>query len=170
MITRILTAAEFELLIPRCAEILCDAVAGGAGVSFLLPLSQHHAESFWRGQTDAIAAEKTFAIVAEVDGTVAGLVLLLRAWAPNQPHRSDIAKLLVHSNFRRQGIATALIAKLEEKARTLNQTLLTFDAVAGSAAAQFYEGLGFTCVGTYPNFAYSGDGTLHDTALFYKAL
>lgn len=167
---RILSAAEFEKNIPRCAEILVDAVESGAGVSFMRPLPQADAEEFWRGQVSGIAAGQTFPIVAVVDGTIAGLVLLVRAWAPNQPHRCDIAKLLVHHDFRRRGIATELIAALEEKARALQQTLITFDAVADSPAADFYKSLGFTCVGTYPKFAYSGDGKLDDTALFYKQL
>ena len=94
----------------------------------------------------------------------------MRAWAPNQPHRSDVTKLLVHRNFRRRGVATALMLALEDKARALNQTLITFDAVADSPASVFYESLGFICVGTYPDYAYSGDGKLDDTALFYKAL
>ncbi len=167
---RILTAAEFEKQITRLAEILIDAVDSGAGVSFMKPLARDVAEDFWRGQISGIAAQKTFPIVAELDGTIAGLVLLMRAWAPNQPHRCDVAKLLVHRDFRRRGVATALMQALEDKAKTLKQSLITFDAVANSPASRFYQKLGFICVGTYPNFAYSGDGKLDDTALFYKEI
>ena len=170
MMIRILSAAEFETQIPRLAEILIDAVDSGAGVSFMKPLSLEAAQNFWMGHISDVAAQKTFPIVAEQDGVIAGIVFLMLAWAPNQPHRCDIAKLLVHRNFRRLGIATSLIQALEAKARELNQTLITFDAVANSAASRFYEKRGFTCVGTYPNYAYSGDGKLDDTALFYKAL
>ncbi len=170
MIVRILSAAEFEQQIPRLVEILIDAVDSGAGVSFMKPLLPDVAQDFWRGQISGIAAHSTFPLVAEIDGSIAGIVLLMRAWAPNQPHRSDVAKLLVHQNFRRRGVATALMQNLEVKARALNQTLITFDAVANSPASAFYENLGFICVGTYPNYAYSGDGKLDDTALFYKVL
>ena len=167
---RILSAVEFEQQVPRLAEVLIDAVDSGAGVSFMKPLSQEVAEDFWRGQISGIAAKKTFPIVAELDGIIAGLVLLMRAWAPNQPHRCDVAKLLVHRDFRRRGVATALMQALEDKAKALQQSLITFDAVANSPASRFYEKLGFICVGTYPNFAYSGDGKLDDTALFYKEI
>ncbi len=167
---RILTAAEFEKQIARLADILIDAVDSGAGVSFMKPLARDVAEDFWRGQISGIAAQKTFPIVAELDGTIAGLVLLMRAWAPNQPHRCDVAKLLVHRDFRRRGVATALMQALEDKAKALKQSLITFDAVANSPASRFYQKLGFICVGTYPNFAYSGDGKLDDTALFYKEI
>jgi GNAT superfamily N-acetyltransferase len=170
MKVKVYTAVEFESIIARCAEILIDAVESGAGVSFVKPLAQADAEQFWRDQLPSIAAHKTFPVVAELDGAVAGLVLLVRAWAPNQPHRCDIAKLLVHRDFRRRSVATTLITALENQARQLNQKLITFDAVADSDAAKLYEKLGFTYVGTYPKFAYSGDGRLDDTALFYKAL
>ena len=165
---RILGAAEFESIIPRLAEILIDAVDSGAGVSFMKPLLPDVAQDFWRGHISGIAAHVTFPTVAEIDGAVAGIVLLMRAWAPNQPHRSDVAKLLVHRDFSRRGVATALMQSLEVKAKNLGQSLLTFDAVANSAASSFYEKLGYICVGSYPNYAYSGDGTLDDTALFYK--
>lgn len=167
---RIFSAAEFEQNIPRFADILIDAVDSGAGVSFLKPLAKIDAETFWHGQLSSVANGQTLPIVAQVEDQIAGLVLLVKAWAPNQPHRCDIAKLLVHRDFRRNGIATELIKALEEKARELNQTMITFDAVAKSPAAHFYISLGFICVGTYPKFAYSGDGVLDDTALFYKEL
>jgi GNAT superfamily N-acetyltransferase len=169
-VIRIFSAAEFEKHIPRFAEILIDAVDSGAGVSFMKPLAKTDAENFWHGQLEAIVSGKTFPIVAEVDGLIVGLVLLLRAWAPNQPHRCDVAKLLVHRNFRRRGVATALMQALEEKAKALNQTLITFDAVAGSPAEAFYKSLGFICVGYYPRYAYSGTGVLDGTALFYKEI
>lgn len=167
---KIYSKAEFEERLPRFADILIDAVDSGAGVSFLKPLSQDVAEKFWRGQLDDIEVGNTFPIVAEQNGQIAGLVLLMRAWAPNQPHRCDVAKLLVHRDFRRLGHATALMKALEEKARALALKLITFDAVQGSVAEDFYKSLGFICVGYYPNYAYSGTGKLDNTALFYKQL
>ena len=119
---RIYSSAEFEKHIPRFAEILIDAVDSGAGVSFLKPLEKTEAENFWRGLVENIAEEKTYPIVAEIDGKIAGLVMLLRAWAPNQPHRSEVAKLLVHREFRRRGLATALMQILETKAKSINQS------------------------------------------------
>ena len=163
-------AAAFEQRIPRLAEILIDAVAGGAGVSFLHPLSKSDAEEFWRGQLSGIKAGMTFPVIAEHEGETVGIVLLIKAWAQNQPHRADIAKMLVHSDFRRGGIATHLIRALEDKARAVGVKLLTFDAVQGSAAEDFYKRLGYICVGYFPGYAYSGTGKLDGTALFYKQL
>jgi GNAT superfamily N-acetyltransferase len=160
----------FEKRIPRLAEILIDAVAGGAGVSFMHPLSPADAEDFWRGQVDGIKAGLTFPVIAEHEGETVGIVLLIKAWAPNQPHRADIAKMLVHSRHRRHGFATHLIRALEDKAMGLGLTLLTFDAVAGSGAEKFYERLGFSKIGEIPGYAYSGTGQLDGTAFFYKKL
>ncbi len=167
---RIFSDAEFETHIPRFAEILIDAVASGAGVSFLAPLSQNDAEHFWRGKISGVSSGEIYPLVAEVNGVIAGVVLLIRAWAPNQPHHSDISKLLVHRHFRRRGIATELMNAVESKAKALNQTLLTFDASAHGPVETFYKSLGYTCVGHYPGFAYSGTGEMEDTALFYKKL
>ncbi len=163
-------ADAFEKRIPRLAEILIDAVADGAGVSFMHPLSKVDAENFWHGQLASIKSGQTYPVIAEHDGQTVGIVLLVKAGAQNQPHRADIAKMLVHSDFRRCGFATHLIRALEDKARALNLKLLTFDAVQGSAAEDFYKRLGFTCVGYYPDYAYSGTGKLDGTALFYKKL
>ena len=163
-------AAEFEHHIPRFAEILIDAVESGAGVSFIAPLSKDDAEKFWQSKIAGVASGEIYPLVAKVDGVIAGVVLLIRAWAPNQPHHSDVSKLLVHRQFRRLGVATALMEALETKAKALKQTLLTFDASAHGPVENFYTSLGYSCVGHFPGYAYSGTGEMEDTALFYKKL
>jgi acetyltransferase len=172
MHVRVLSAEKFALAIPRLAEILIDAVAAGAGVSFLHPLSEEDATAFWQGQLADVAAQKTFIFVCEEDKfkNIAGCVMLQKAWAPNQPHRAEVAKLLVHRDSRRQGVASALMLEIERKASDLGITLITFDAVAGGGAETFYRTMGYTPVGTIPGYAYSADGKLDDTMFFYKAL
>lgn len=169
MIIRELTVAEYESRVPRLGEILIDAVKSGAGVSFMAPLAPAVAEQFWRGQIAGIAAQSTVQFVAEADNVIAGTVLLIKAWAPNQPHRMDVAKLLVHRDFRRQGIGTLLMQALEQKARDLDYALITFDAVGHGATEKFYLSMGYTLAGYIPNYAYDTNGP-HDTALFYKQL
>jgi GNAT superfamily N-acetyltransferase len=169
MIVRELTASECADCVARLGEILIDAVASGAGVSFMAPLSNEVAEDYWRKQLPDIAAGTTVQFVAEENNVIAGTVLLIKAWAPNQPHRCDVAKLLVHRDFRRKGVGTLLMQALEQKARDLNYSLVTFDAVGHGAVEKFYEGLGFTLAGYIPGYAYDTKG-LHDTAIFYKKL
>ncbi len=172
MLVRSLGAEEAKIALPRLAEILIDAVASGAGVSFMHPLSKDDAETYWQNQLADVDAGKTFIFVCEKEKftKIAGTVMLQRAWAPNQPHRADVAKLLVHRDSRRQGVASALVLAVERKAIELGLKLITFDTVAGGGAEKFYRTMGYTPVGTIPNYAYSGDGKLDPTMFFYKAL
>jgi GNAT superfamily N-acetyltransferase len=169
MIIRELTIAEYGAHVPRLAEILVDAVDSGAGVTFLWPLEKDVAEGFWRKTADSVKEGATIQFVAEDKGVIAGTVLLQKAWAPNQPHRCEVAKLLVHRDFRRKGLGTLLMRALEDKARKLSFALITFDTVAHGSPEKFYRELGYTCAGFIPDYAYGREG-LHDTALFYKKL
>lgn len=169
MIIRELTISEYDSSVPRLAEILIDAVASGAGVSFMHPLAKDAAEAFWMKQRADVASGQTTVFVAEENGAIAGTVMLQKAWPPNQPHRCEVAKLLVHRDFRRRGLGTLLVQALEAKAQALGLTLITFDTVAKSAAETFYRQLGFTCAGYIPDYAYALD-RLDATALFYKQL
>jgi GNAT superfamily N-acetyltransferase len=167
---RIANFQEFADAIPRLAEILIDAVSSGAGVSFIVPPTQEEAERFWKNLSRAIGAGEIFCFLAEVDDEVAGVVLLMRATAQNQPHRADIAKLLVHRNSRRQGIGSKLMTAAEAHARHIGLKLITFDAVAHGAVEEFYKDLGFVVAGYYPKYAYALNHRLDDTALFFKEL
>jgi acetyltransferase len=172
MHVRLLRTEKASAAIPRLAEILVDAVAAGAGVSFMHPLSKADAENYWQNQIADVAADKTFIFVCEEEkfSKIAGTVMLQKAWAPNQPHRADVGKLLVHRDSQRQGVASALMHALEKHAIEIGLKLITFDAVAGGGAEAFYRTMGYTPVGVIPKYAYSGDGRLDDTMFFYKAL
>lgn len=169
MIIRELASSEYNAAVPRLADILVDAVDAGAGVTFLWPLEKKVAEKFWRKTAGSVRDGSTIQFVAEDKGVIAGTVLLQKASAPNQPHRCEVAKLLVHRDFRRKGLGTLLMRALEARARELGFTLVNFDAVAHGAPEQFYRELGFTCAGYIPGYAYGREG-IHDTALFYKKL
>ena len=169
MIIRELTISEYDASVPRLARILVDAVDSGAGVTFMHPLAQDVAEAYWTKQKADVAAGQTTLFAAAENGVIAGTVMLQKVWPPNQPHRCEVAKLLVHRDFRRQGLATLLMQALEAKARASGFTLVTFDTVAQSPAEAFYRQLGFTCAGYIPNYAYA-KSRLDGTALFYKQL
>jgi ribosomal protein S18 acetylase RimI-like enzyme len=169
MIVRELAGAEYGAAVPRLAEILVDAVDSGAGVTFMHPLAQEVAEAYWMKQKADVASGQTTVFVADENGVIAGTVMLQKVWPPNQPHRCEVAKLLVHREFRRRGLATSIMQALEAKARASGFKLITFDAVAKSPAEALYRQLGFTCAGYIPNYAYA-KGKLDGTALFYKEL
>jgi GNAT superfamily N-acetyltransferase len=152
------------------AQLLIDAVESGAAVSFLAPLTIERAEDWWREIISTSHSGSIFLVARDVKG-IAGSVQLHPAWAPNQPHRADIAKLLVHSRCRRTGLGTRLMHNIEYSARRAGFSLLTLDAKRGGAAEQLYRRIGWTAVGTIPRYALDPDGaTAHDTVIFYKEL
>jgi ribosomal protein S18 acetylase RimI-like enzyme len=156
--------------IRELAGLLADAVNSGAAVSFMAPLTLERADAWWRSTISAAADGAIFLVARDAHG-IAGTVQLHPAWAPNQPHRADIAKLVVHQRGRRRGIGTRLMQAVEAEARDAGFRLLTLDTRQGDAAAALYRRLGWTEVGTIPEFALDPDGTrTHGAAIFYKML
>jgi acetyltransferase len=151
------------------AELLVDAVESGAAVSFLAPLTLERAVAWWHSTLSTADARAIFVVARDDDGIV-GTVQLHPAWAPNQPHRGEIAKLLVHRRSRRAGVGTHLMLAIEDAARQAGFGLLTLDAKRGEAAEQLYRRLGWVHAGTIPRFAFDSDGTPHDAVIFYKEL
>lgn len=151
------------------AALLVDAVDSGAAVSFLAPLTLEAAEAWWRTTIDGADARAIFLVARDAEG-IAGTVQLHPAWAPNQPHRADVAKLIVHRRARGAGLAKRLMRAIEDEARGAGYGLLTLDAKRGAAAEQLYRRIGWTVAGTIPRYALDSDGTPHDTVVFYKEL
>lgn len=153
------------------SELLIDAVESGAAVSFLPPLARERAQEWWRGVVTGSHSRAIFLVARDGEGTIVGTVQLHPAWAPNQPHRGDIAKLLVHRRSQRQGLGARLMEAIEDEARRAGFGLLTLDAKRGGAAEQLYRRIGWTCAGMIPRYALDTDGiTPHDTVIFYKEL
>jgi len=148
------------------AELLVDAVSSGAAVSFLPPITLEQAETWWR----KTAEPKTVLLVARDAMGIVGTVQLQPAWAPNQPHRGDIAKLVVHRRSRRTGLGSQLMQAIEGEARQAGFTLLTLDTKQGDGAEQLYRRGGWIEVGVIPRYALNPDGSLHATVVFYKDL
>jgi GNAT superfamily N-acetyltransferase len=151
------------------ADVLVDAVQSGASVSFLAPLGAERAQEFWR-DTLADADGRAVFIVARDEIGIVGTVQLHPAWAPNQPHRAEIAKLLVHRRARRRGLGRALMDFAEARARRGGFTLLTLDTKRGDSAERLYDRSGWKRAGVIPEYALNPDGTPCDTVIFYKVL
>lgn len=151
------------------ARLLVDAIDSGAGVSFLAGLTEAEAEAWWRSVLASSLPRAIFLVARDADGIV-GTVQLQPAWAPNQPHRADVAKLIVHRRARRRGIARALMDALERAAHDAGFTLLLLDTCKGYDAERLYASTGWVRVGEVPGFALNPDGTWCDTVFFYKRL
>jgi GNAT superfamily N-acetyltransferase len=167
---RALAADEGLRHVDALAEILADCVAGGASVSFLLPCSAEDARSFWIGEAERAARGERVVLVAGDAAGLAGTVELVPVWQPNQPHRAEIAKLLVHRRSRGRGVGRALMQRAEREALRRGRTLLTLDTVPGDTAERLYLALGYTRAGIIPDYAMWPDGRLCDTAIFWKRL
>ena len=167
-IRRLLAVDETQ--VDALAGVLVDCVEGGASVSFMLPLQREHARAFWRRVAAGVAAGERALLVAEDAQGIVGTVQLVLAQPDNQPHRADLAKMLVHRRVRRQGLGAALMRAAEQLARDCGKTLLVLDTVTGGDAERLYAGLGWSRVGVIPDFALWPQGGLCATTVFYKAV
>lgn len=166
---RRLDAAGMDAHIAALSGVLMDCVEGGASVGFMAPLTRERADAFWRGIRDRVASGATEVLVAELDGAVLGTVQLAMAQPENQPHRADLAKMLVHRRARKRGLGRALLAAAEDLARARGKTLLVLDT-ASDDAERLYESRDWTRIGTVPGYALLPDGRPCDTVIFYKWL
>lgn len=170
VLIRSIDAEEAAARIDDLADVLIDCVVGGASVSFMLPLPRDKAAAFWQGVAAAVARKERVLLIAESDGEIVGTVQLIVAQPDNQPHRADVAKMLVHRKARGRGIAQQLMHALDEAARSAGKSVLVLDTVTGGDAERLYARAGWQLVGTVPRYAMMPDGAFCGTSFFYKHL
>lgn len=166
-VRRIETLAEADA--QRLAELLIDCVEGGASVSFMHPLTRDRALAFWRGVGESAARGGRVLLVAQDDTGLVGTVQVILDQPENQPHRADVAKMLVHRRARRRGVGEALMRAAEQAARVAGRTLLVLDT-ASADAERLYARLGWQRCGVIPGYALLPRGGLCDTTYFYRRL
>jgi GNAT superfamily N-acetyltransferase len=152
------------------SDVLIDCVEGGASVSFMLPITRRTAMSFWQNVAACVARGERILLIAEdAAGRIVGTVQLIVAQAENQPHRADVAKMLVHRRARRHGVGAALLVAAESAALHAGKTLLVLDTASGDAE-RLYAKLGWQRCGVIPDYALLPGGGFCDTTFFYRAL
>lgn len=171
-VIRLLSPAEAAARREALEDLLVDAVEGGASVNFIWPMRREKATRWWDGALAGLARGERLIFVAETaDGRVDGTVQLIPAHQENQPHRGDLAKMLVHRRARRQGLGAALMRAAETEARLRGLTLLILDTETGSAGAHLYASQGWIKFGEVPGYALCADGSRAEPAsFFYKIL
>lgn len=148
---------------------MIEAVADNAGVSFLHPLSRDKARAFWLGSLGEAALGKRIVFGAFDGPDLIGTVTLNLDTPENQPHRGDIAKMMVATRARRRGVASSLLAEAEGAARRNGRTLLVLDTEPASKARPLYQKLGWIHAGDIPDYALRSDRSgLTATSLYYK--
>jgi GNAT superfamily N-acetyltransferase len=159
-----------ETQIEQLAEVLIDCVEGGASVSFMAPLTADRARVFWQGVADSVGRAERCLIVADDDrGSIVGTVQVILAQPENQPHRADVAKMLVHRRARRHGLGEALMRAAEAAARRAGKTLLVLDT-ASADAQRLYERCGWQRSGVIPDYALLPQGGYCATTYYFKRL
>lgn len=152
------------------AQVLIDCVDGGASVSFMHPLSRAKALDFWRHVAVGVERGERALLVAEDAAGIVGTVQIVLQQPENQPHRADVAKMLVHRRARRRGIGAALMRAVEDVARECGKTLLVLDTVVGGDAERLYLRLGWQPCGIVPDYALLPRGGYCATQFFYRRL
>ena len=158
-----------EAQIEGLADVLLDCVEGGASVSFMWPLTRERATAFWRKVAAGVATGERALLIAEDAQGVCGTVQLILDQPENQPHRADLAKMLVHRRARRHGIGGALMRAAQSAARDCGKTLLVLDT-ASDDAERLYERAGWVRVGVIPGYALLPQGGPCATTYFYRTL
>ena len=166
----VLAAPIADQALDRLASVLADCVEGGASVSFMSPFSQADGLAFFRKVASSVASGDTVLLVAKLDGEIVGTVQLGLDTPPNQPHRADVKKMLVHRSARGRGIGAALMAAVEAEAKQRGRWLVVLDTVPGDNGYRLYVRSGWIESGIIPDYALYPDGRLCDTAVFWKRL
>jgi len=152
------------------SDVLIDCVEHGASVNFMLPMTRTKAEHFWRGVAESLARGERVVVVAEDErGEISGTAQAVWAAQENQPHRAEIAKMLVRRNARRHGVGALVLAEAERAAFQAGRSLLVLDT-ASADAERLYERSGWQRVGTVPRYALMPDGPFCSTVIFFKDL
>lgn len=167
---RRLAGPELHASLDDLAAVFADCVAGGASVGYMAPFSHEDARACFAGWAADAEQGRRLILGAFDDRTLVGTVQVVLALPPNQPHRGEIAKMLVHRSARKRGIGQLLLEGAESAARAAGKTLLVLDAVTGDDAERLYARCGWTKVGVIPGFALYPDGRPCDTTYFFKEL
>ncbi|GGE62350.1 GNAT family N-acetyltransferase [Priestia taiwanensis] len=161
-VTELLYSEQEELI-----DLLIDVVAEGASLGFHDPVQEEIARTYWAN----LLKKGVILFVAYDNNELVGTVQLHVCNRENGLHRGEVAKLMVHPNARRKGVAHRLMRQLEEKAKQKKCTLLVLDTRAGDGSNDFYQTIGYTICGRIPKFTYSlSENVYHDTVLYYKEI
>jgi GNAT superfamily N-acetyltransferase len=165
-----LTEIQARAALPQLAALLQDAVAGGASIGFLRPLSLAAAQHYWHDVIREVGQGSRVLLVIRDEAGIAGSVQLGLCQRQNGRHRAEVQKLLVHTRTRRRGLAGILMSALEAEARAAGRTLLYLDTEPAQPAEAMYRKHGWIPAGEIPDYATTPDGHLHSTVIFYKKL
>ncbi|MEX0308039.1 MAG: N-acetyltransferase family protein [Ruegeria sp.] len=167
-----MSEAYLDEALEDLTDILHRCVHTGASIGFILPFSRDAARSYWQDRVRPGLHTGTLDLfIAYGEGRVQGTVQLIPAAMPNQPHRADVAKLLVHPEARRRGIGRALMAALESRSVELGKTMLVLDTRSTDPSRILYQSMGFQIAGEIPDYCRNPfEDRLEPTTYMFKKL
>ncbi|MED1421587.1 GNAT family N-acetyltransferase [Bacillus smithii] len=157
---------SIEEHIDELSELLMQVVDDGASIGFLPPLSFSDAKIYWKN----VLNPEVILFVAKINHQIAGTVQLHLCTKQNGSHRAEIAKLMTHPIYRRNGIGRLLMNKAEEEAKKVGRSLLVLDTREGDPSNLLYSSIGYIQAGKIPYYAKSANGELHSTVFYYKVI
>ena len=146
------------------SELLVKVVDEGASIGFLPPMRKQDAANYWK----TVLSPDVILFVAKLNNQIVGSIQLHLSTKQNGSHRAEIAKLMTHPEYRRNGIGRLLMHRAEETAKQMERTLIVLDTREGDPSNKLYSSLGYIQAGRIPNYAKSADGELAATILYYK--
>lgn len=165
---REVAAAEAPTIASELARLHAEAIESGMALGWFGPVDA--LEDTWRRAVETLRADERRLVVAESDGRVIGMAQLAFSGAANAPHRGEIQRVAVAESDRGTGVGRALMSRVEQLARENGVTLVWLTTHADTAACAFYEELGYSRLGTMPNFSRRPDGTLWPGAFYFREL
>ena len=127
-------------------------------------------ERSYRDVVAGLDERERLLLVGEEEGEVVGMAQVVFSGATNADHRAEVQRVGVATEVRGRGIGQDLMSAVEEAAREHGVTLLWLTTHADSDACAFYEAIGYTRMGTMPNYSRRPDGTLWPGAFYFKEL
>jgi acetyltransferase len=165
-----LNANQARALVPQLAALLQDVVNAGGTVGFMPPVSSEEATSYWSDVVAALEGPLRVLLVARDGSELVGTAQLDLCGRSNGLHRAEVMKVMVHPTMQGRGIGAQLMQAIELEAQREGRTTLVLDTREGEPSERLYYRAGFIKAGVIPNYARSGDGTLHSTVYMYKLL
>jgi ribosomal protein S18 acetylase RimI-like enzyme len=157
---------SIEEHVNELSGLLIQVVEDGASIGFLPPMDSGDSVEYWK----TVLVPGVILLVAKINKQIVGSVQLHLSTKQNGGFRAEIAKLMTHPSYRRQGIGRLLMQKAEERAIQEGRSLLVLDTREGDPSNHLYTSIGYIQAGRIPNYAKSANGELHATIIYYKNL
>jgi GNAT superfamily N-acetyltransferase len=165
-----LWASDVERAADEFAQLLLDAHDAGMALGLTGLLERERAADVWRATAALLDPRDRVMLAARSEGSLVGVVQIVRAPAENGSHRAENVRFAVRGDTRGRGIGRVLLEAATERARELGLSLLWLSTHAGTDSDRIYERLGWTRMGTMPGYSVRPDGTIAGGAFYYLEL